>query len=448
MRYLPKSPSERQAMIAAIGARSVEELFASIPAAFRLTRPLALPPALSETEIIDFFQARAAENSGGYTSFLGAGVYNHLRSVVTDAIIQRGEFLTSYTPYQAEISQGTLQAIFEFQTLMCQLTGQEVANASMYDGSTAVTEAVLMADRLTNRRRVIVARSLHPEYRQVLATYARNLNMEILEVGFTQTGQMDLDALRKLVHDDTSCVVAQSPNFFGVIEPVAKIAEIAHAREALTVTAIAEAVSLGAVKPPVEADIVAMEGQSFGLAPSYGGPYVGVIATREKFVRQMPGRLAGQTVDNAGRRGFCLTLATREQHIRREKATSNICTNQALCALAATVHLCLLGKEGLKEMAAQNLAKARFAAAELARVPGVKLAFSGPAFNEFVIELPRSVKIVNASLRKEKIIGPLALGTSYPELTKHGLVCVTEVTKRVEIERFAAALGKALKEPI
>jgi glycine dehydrogenase subunit 1 len=448
MRYLPKSTSERQAMLAAIGARSIDELFSSIPAAFRLTKPLKLPAALSEMEIIDFFQARAAENSRGYTSFLGAGVYNHLRSVVTDAIIQRGEFLTSYTPYQAEISQGTLQAIFEFQTLMCQLTGQEVANASMYDGSTAVTEAVLMADRLTNHRRVIVARSLHPEYRQVLATYARNLSMEIVEVGFTESGQMDLDALRTLVHDDTSCVVAQSPNFFGVIEPVTKIAKIAHAKEALMVVAIAEAVSLGAVKPPVEADIVAMEGQSFGMAPSYGGPYAGVIGTREKFVRQMPGRLAGQTVDNAGRRGFCLTLATREQHIRREKATSNICTNQALCALAATVHLCLLGKEGLKEMAAQNVAKARFAAAQLAKVPGVKLAFSGPAFNEFVIELPRSVKIVNASLRKEKIIGPLALGTFYPELTKHGLVCVTETTPRKEIERFAAALGKALQEPI
>jgi glycine dehydrogenase subunit 1 len=448
MRYLPKSPSERQEMLAAIGVKSVEDLFSSIPAEFRLKKPLALPKALSEMEIIDFFKARADENSRGYTSFLGAGVYNHLRSVVTDAMIQRGEFLTSYTPYQAEISQGTLQAIFEFQTLMCQLTGQEVANASMYDGSTGVTEAVLMADRLTSKRRVIVARSLHPEYRQVLATYARNLNMEILEVGFTATGQMDLDALTKLVHDDTSCVVAQSPNFFGVIEPVAKIAEIAHAKEALMVVAIAEAVSLGAVKPPVEADIVAMEGQSFGMAPSYGGPFAGVIATRDKFVRQMPGRLAGQTVDNKGRRGFCLTLATREQHIRREKATSNICTNQALCALAATVHLCLLGKEGLAEMAAQNISKARFAAAELAKVPGVKLAFSGPAFNEFVVELPRSVKIVNASLRKEKIIGPLALGTFYPELTKHGLVCVTEVTTRAEIERFADALAKALKEPL
>ena len=356
--------------------------------------------------------------------------------------------MTSYTPYQAEISQGTLQAIFEFQTLMCQLTGQEVANASMWDGSTALAEAALMADRLTNRGRVVVAKSVHPEYRQVLATYARNLGMEIVEVGYTATGQINLDEVRGLVHDDTSCVIAQSPNFFGVIEPVGELAEIAHAKNGLLVVAIAEGVSLGAVKPPAEADIVAMEAQSFGLPPSYGGPFAGVIATCDKFVRQMPGRLAGQTTDNAGRRGFVLTLATREQHIRREKATSNICTNQALCALAVTVHLCLLGKEGLKEMAAQNLAKARFAAAELAKIDGVKLAFSGPTFNEFVIELPRSIKIVNASLLREKIIGPLPLGSFYPELTKRGLVCVTETTSRADIERLASALRKALAEPL
>ncbi len=448
MRYLPKSPSERKQMLDAIGVRSVDELFASIPEQFRLKKPLNLPGPLSEAEIIDFFRARAAENSRGYTSFLGAGVYNHLRSVVTDTILLRGEFLTSYTPYQAEISQGTLQAIFEFQTLMCQLTGQEVANASMWDGSTALAEAALMADRLTNRSRVIVARSVHPEYRQVLATYARNLGMEVIEVGYTASGQVNLDEVRSLVHDDTSCVIAQSPNFFGVIEPVTDLAEIANAKDALLVVAITEGVSLGAVTPPAEADIVAMEAQSFGLPPSYGGPFAGVIATRDKFVRQMPGRLAGQTTDNAGRRGFVLTLATREQHIRRERATSNICTNQALCALAVTVHLCLLGKEGLKEVAEQNLAKARFAASELTKIAGVKLAFNGPTFNEFVIELPRSVKIVNASLLREKIIGPLPLGSFYPELSKRGLVCVTETTTRAEIERLAAALRKALAEPL
>jgi len=448
MRYLPKSPSERQEMLAAIGAKSIEELFASIPAAHRLKTPLRLPEPLSEMEIIEFFKARAAENSVGYTSFLGAGVYNHHRSVVTDALLQRGEFLTSYTPYQAEISQGTLQAIFEFQSLMCQLTGQEVANASMYDGSTALTEAALMAERVTGRSSVLIARSVHPEYRQVLVTYARNSGLQVEEIAFAASGQVDAAALRSAISGEVAAVIVQSPNFFGVLEEIPALAEIAHAKEALLVAGITEGVSLGAVRPPAEADIVAMEGQSFGLTPSYGGPFVGVIASREKYVRQMPGRLTGQTVDAQGRRGFVLTLATREQHIRREKATSNICTNQALCALAATMHLCLLGKEGLREQAQQNLSKARFALAELEKIPGVRRAFPGAFFNEFVIELPRSVKLVNAALLRAKIIGPLALGVFYPELSKRGLVCVTETTTRAEIERLAASLRRALAQPL
>ena len=447
MRYLPKSPAERQEMLAAIGANSVEDLFSGIPEGRRLREALKLPGPLSETEVIDYFKARAAENSVGYTSFLGAGVYNHLRSVVTDAIIQRGEFLTSYTPYQAEISQGTLQAIFEFQTLMCQLTGQEVANASMYDGSTAMTEAVLMAERVTGRRRMLVARSVHPEYRDVLKTYAKNSGLQVEEIPYAPSGTLDQRALQSAIKQDVAAVVVQSPNFFGVIEPVAVLAENAHAAAALLVVAISEGVSLGLVRPPSEADIVAMEGQSFGLAPSYGGPFAGVIASREKLVRQMPGRLAGQTTDSEGRRGFVLTLATREQHIRREKATSNICTNQALCALAATVHLTLLGKEGLREMAHQNLSKAQFALSELEKIPGVRRAFAAPFFNEFTVELPRSVKLVNAALLREKIVGPFVLGTSYPELTKHALVCVTETTPRAEIERFAAALRRTLEQP-
>jgi glycine dehydrogenase subunit 1 len=448
MRYLPKSPVERQEMLAAIGAKSINELFSSIPERYRLRQPLKLPGPLSEAEVIQYFRERAAENSLGYTSFLGAGVYNHLRSVVTDVILQRGEFLTSYTPYQAEISQGTLQAIFEFQTLMCQLTGQEVANASMYDGSTATTEAVLMAERLTGRRRVLVARSVHPEYRDVLKTYAKNSGLRVEEIAYAADGRLDTKALRAALKEDVAAVVAQSPNFFGVIEPVAALADIARGPGAMLVVAVAESVSLGAVRPPAEADIVAMEAQSFGLAPSYGGPFAGVIASRDRYVRQMPGRLAGQTTDAEGRRGFVLTLATREQHIRREKATSNICTNQALCALAATVHLTLLGKEGLREMAQQNISKAQFALAELQKIPGVRRAFDAPFFNEFTIELPRSVKLVNAHLLREKIVGPYVLGTAYPELTKHALVCVTETTTRAEIERFAAALKRALEQPI
>jgi len=448
MRYLPKSPTERQQMLAAIGAKSIEELFSSIPERYRLREALKLPGPYSEAEVIQYFKERAAENSVGYTSFLGAGVYNHLRSVITDAILQRGEFLTAYTPYQAEISQGTLQAIFEFQTLMCQLTGQEVANASMYDGSTATTEAVLMAERLTGRRRILVARSVHPEYRDVLKTYARNSGLEVQEIGYAADGTLDATVFRAALKDDVAAVVVQSPNFFGAIEPVPALADIAHVPGALLIVAITEGVSLGAIRPPSEADIVAMEGQSFGLPPSYGGPFAGVIASRDKFVRQMPGRLAGQTTDSEGRSGFVLTLATREQHIRREKATSNICTNQALCALAVTVHLTLLGKEGLREMAHQNLSKARFALAELEKIPGVRRAFSAPFFNEFTVELPRSVKLVNAQLMREKIVGPYVLGTAYPELTKHALVCVTETTTRSEIERFAAALRRVLEQPL
>jgi glycine dehydrogenase subunit 1 len=282
----------------------------------------------------------------------------------------------------------------------------------------------------------------------VLQTYAKNSGLHVEEIGYSKSGTVDVAAIKSALKDDVAAVVVQSPNFFGVLETLPGIADAAHGVGALLVVAIAEGVSLGAVRPPSEADIVAMEAQSFGLPPSYGGPFAGVIASRDKFVRQMPGRLAGQTTDSEGKRGFVLTLATREQHIRREKATSNICTNQALCALAATVHLTLLGKEGLREMAEQNVAKAQFALTELLKVPGVKRAFDGPFFNEFTLEFPRSVRMINGELLKEKIAGPLSLGSAYPELTKHGLVCVTETTSRAEIERFAAALRRILGKPV
>jgi glycine dehydrogenase subunit 1 len=444
MRYLPKSPAERKEMLAAIGSQSIEELFSSIPERFRLRELLNLPGPFSEQEIIDYFRDRARENSLEYASFLGAGVYDHQRSVITDTIIQRGEFLTSYTPYQAEISQGTLQAIFEFQTLMCQLTGQEVANASMWDGSTATTEAVLMAERITRRSRVLVARTLHPQYRDVLRTYAKSSGLTIEEIPFATDGTMKMEVLAAELRDDVAAVVVQSPNFLGAIENVPAMAEAAHSCGALLVVAVTEALSLGLVRPPREADIVALEGQSFGLAPSYGGPFVGVIASQEKFVRQMPGRLAGQTTDSQGRRGFVLTLVAREQHIRREKATSNICTNQALCALAATVHLTLVGKEGIRELAVQNLSKAQFALSELLKIPGVRRPFAAPLFNEFTVAFPRPVEKVNADLLQRKIIGPLALEPLYPELPNHALVCVTETTSRTDIESFVRLLQESL----
>ncbi len=445
MRYLPKSEAERQGMLASMGLQSIEELFQCIPGTMKFQGRLNLPRALSESELIEYFCDRAQENAAGYVRFLGAGAYDHFRPVVIDAIISRGEFLTAYTPYQAEVSQGTLQAIFEFQTLICQLTGQEVANASMYDGSTALPEAVMMALRLTGRHRVLVAHSVHPEYRQAFGTYAQCLNLDVQALAMEQTGQISRTQLREKLDNETAAVVIQSPNFFGVIEDVAEAARLAHERGALLIVAVTEPVSLGLLRPPAEADIVAMEGQSFGLPVSYGGPYLGVIATKERYVRQLPGRLAGMAYDAEGRRGFVLTLATREQHIRREKATSNICTNQALCALAATIHLCVLGKEGLREMAEQNLAKAHYAAKKLTKLPGVKVRFSAPFFNEFVVELPKRPAGVLRKLLRKKIVGGLALERFYPEMKNALLVCVTETARRAEIEEWVAGMRAALR---
>ena len=446
MRYLPKSPADRERMLREIGIRSVNDLFAPIPAEYRLKRDLDLPPGMAEADILDWFRQRGSETAAaGYTSFLGAGVYNHYRPVIIDTLISRGEFFTAYTPYQPEIAQGTLQAIFEFQTMICELTGMQVANASMYDGSTATTEAVMMAGRITGRGGVVVARSVHPEYREVLATYARHQGLQVSETGFGKNGRVELAALERAVNDLTGCVLIQSPNFFGTIEDVAAIAEIAHRKGALLVVAIAEAVSLGVVRPPVEADIVAMEAQGFGVPPSFGGPYAGVIATKEQFVRQIPGRLVGQTVDKQGRRGFCLTLSTREQHIRREKATSNICTNQALIALMANIFMTVYGREGLKELAAQNLAKAAYAREQFGK--SARLLFEGaPRFNEFVVQFGEDAKMVNERLLEQKVIGGLPLKRFYPELGNASLWCCTEQTRRKAIEAVAQAMAQVPAE--
>src|SRR6266849_9920093 len=397
MRYLPKSPADRKAMLQAMGASSIDDLFAPIPAEYRLGRDLKVPRQMAESEIVDWFRERSRENGDNYATFLGAGAYSHYRPVIIDSLISRGEFLTAYTPYQAEISQGTLQAIFEFQTMICELTGMEVANASMYDASTGSAEALMMAVRLTGRNSALVAKSVHPEYREVIATYTQHQGIPITEFGYLENGRVDLADLEKKITEDTACVLIQSPNFFGTIEDVAAIADVAHKKGALLAVAISEALSLGIVKPPVEADIVAMESQSFGVPLGFGGPYAGVLATKEKFVRQIPGRLVGETRDKDGKRGFVLTLSTREQHILREKATSNICTNQALCALAATVHLTLLGKEGLREMAEQNLAKATYATQEFNKK--AKVLFPGaPRFNEFVVQTSEDPYAVNGRI--------------------------------------------------
>jgi glycine dehydrogenase subunit 1 len=433
MRYLPKSPSDREAMLKAIGARSVDDLFLPIPTEYRLNGDLNIPRQMAESEIVDWFKQRAQENAEGYTSFLGAGAYFHYRPVIIDALVQRGEFLTSYTPYQAEYAQGTLQAIFEFQTMVSELTGMDLANASMYDGSTGAAEAVMMAVRITGRNAAVVAKTLHPEYREVIGTYARHQGIPLTTVAYNESGQIDRNALESAITGDTACVLIQSPNFFGTIEDVDTIAEIAHKRGALLIVSIPEAVSLGIIEPPRSADIVSMEAQSFGVPLGFGGPYCGVIATKEKYVRQMPGRLAGQTVDRNGKRGFVLTIATREQHIRREKATSNICTNQALVALMVNIFMTVYGKVGLRELAKQNLAKAAYAAGEFAKHAGVR--FTGaPRFNEFVVETSEDPEAINSRLLGHKIVGGLPLRRFYPELGNSALWCCTELTTRSMID--------------
>ena len=445
MRYLPKSPAEREQMIAAIGAASIDELFEVIPAEYRFARDLDVPRQQAESEIISYFRAAGAKNATDYVSFLGAGAYRHYRPVVIDSLVQRGEFLTSYTPYQAEITQGTLQAIFEFQTMIAELTGMDVANASMYDGSTGAAEAVLMAMRVTGRHKAVAAASVHPEYREVLHTYLQHREMPTALVGYdAETGRVDLAALDAAVTEETAAVLVQSPNFFGVIEDIPAIADIAHKKGALLIVSIAEAVSLGVVRPPVEADIVSMEAQSFGVALSYGGPFCGVIAAKEQYLRQMPGRLAGQTVDKDGNRGFVLTLSTREQHIRREKATSNICTNQALVALMATIFLTVYGKEGIRELAEHNLAKADYAAKALSAQPGAKLLFTGaPRFHEFVLQTEEAPAAWSKRLLDEKIVGGIELSRWYPELKNATLWCATEVITREQIDAAAKVLAAA-----
>ncbi len=448
MRYLPNSDSDRAEMLRVSGHDRIEELFAQIPEDLRLERKLNLPGPLSEPEILDFFREASAQSSKEYVSLLGAGAYSHYRPVVIDTFLGRGEFLTSYTPYQAEISQGNLQAQFEFQTLIAQLTGMEVANASLYDGSTATSEAVLMAMRLTRREQVLTARSVHPEYRQVVETYLQHQGVRLHEAPYASTGRIDLERLEAEITDKTAAVVIQSPNFFGVIENTADAAAIAHKHGALAIVCVTEPLSLALLKPPVEADIVCGEAQSFGVPVAFGGPYCGFMATRFKYVRQMPGRLVGVAYDGKGRRGFVLTLVTREQFIRREKATSNICTSQSLFALNVTIYLCLLGKQGLRRVAEQNLAKAHYASEHLRAIARVSTPFSAPHFNEFVVKVPADADELLAELLHEKIIGGLPLGRFYPELANHLLVCVTEIVNRDTLDRMLEVYRRVAGSPV
>jgi glycine cleavage system P protein (glycine dehydrogenase) subunit 1 len=446
LRYIPNSPEERIEMLQAIGLGSAEELFDSIPQELRLQRPLNTPAALSEIELLDRFEQMGARNAGARRiSFMGGGAYSHYIPTIVDHIISRSEFFTAYTPYQPEISQGTLQTIFEFQTLVCQLTGMEVANASMYDGSTALAEAVLMAERVTKRSKVIASTATHPEYLEVIRTYVQHAGIHLELVPFDeQTGQ-SWQALAGAIDADTAALVVQSPNFFGCVEDLAALADAAHAKGALLVVAITEAMSLGLLKSPgaCGADIVVAEGQSFGVPLSFGGPYVGLFATREKYARQIPGRLVGEAYDKKGRRGFVLTLATREQHIRREKATSNICTNEGLIALAATVYLETMGRRGVQEVAKQCAQKAAYAARAIAKLNGYSLPFTGPCFNEFVVRAPmRAIELLSRLGKERGVDGGIALSRFMSDRPNEFLVCVTEINTRAQIDALVQGLDE------
>ncbi len=445
MRYLPHTPEDVADMLARIGVDSIADLFVEIPAAVRLNRPMHLPQPLAESELLRELRKFAGQNAsmGTYRSFLGGGAYNHYSPVAVDQLISRSEFYTAYTPYQPEISQGTLQAIFEFQTLICQLTGMDAANASMYDGASACAEAVLMTMRLTRRRKVLLSRALNPRYRETAATYCRYLDMQLVEVAVAADGRTDPDDLAAKLDDQCAAVVIGYPNYFGAIENLADAAHAAHAVGANLVAAVAEPVALGVLKAPGDlgADIVVGDGQSFGLPLAFGGPYVGFFATRQKGLRAMPGRLVGETTDLDDKRGFVLTLATREQHIRREKATSNICSNQGLCALVATVYLALLGRQGLRELASQNHAKASYARERIAGLAGFSLPFAAPAFNEFVVRSEAGVEPLLAKLEGMGFLAGIPLGPDYPELQDCFLVCVTEQNSREEIDALIEALA-------
>ncbi len=445
-RLLSTGELDRQEMLDAIGVDSIDRLFESL-GDLVLDRPFDLPGPLSDGELREYFRRLDGMNrvpGRDMVSFLGGGAYRHDVPAAVDHMLLRGEFLTVYTPYQPEISQGTLQAIFEFQTLISMLTGMDVANASLYEGATAFTEAVLMADRIQKKRKkVVVSRTVNPQYRAVLRSYATNLDLEIVEVGWDERGATDAAGLAAAVDDQTICVAVQSPNYFGVVEGWKTAAEAAHAHGALAIGVVAEALSLGLLQSPGEGgcDIAVGEGQSFGLPLSFGGPYLGFMATRDKYKRSMPGRLAGQTVDADGERSWVLTLSTREQHIRREKATSNICTNQALCALGATIYLCLYGKRGLRRLAEINLQRTAALRRRLGEAQGLSAAFDAPVFNELAVRSSEPVARVLHDLEEQGVLAGVPLGADYPELGDCFLMAVTEANPPADVDRLLTALA-------
>ncbi|MFD1178794.1 aminomethyl-transferring glycine dehydrogenase subunit GcvPA [Paenibacillus puldeungensis] len=447
-RYLPLTEQDREEMLAVIGVDSVDALFKDIPDDLRYQGTLPVSPQLDEYALTRHMSILAARNADTdrYVSFLGAGIYDHHIPSVIGHVTSRSEFYTAYTPYQPEISQGELQAIFEFQSYICELTGLKVANASMYDGATAIAEAGSLAASATRRKKLVVSRTVHPEARQVLATYAHGLNLDIVEVGWSE-GVTDIEALTAAVTKDTAAVLVQNPNFFGAIEDIEGMAKLIHEHGGLMIVS-SNPLSLGLLEAPgkLGADIVVGDAQPLGISPSFGGPTCGFFAVSEAYMRRIPGRIVGQTVDRNGKRGFVLTLQAREQHIRREKATSNICSNQALLALTASVYMSVMGKQGMAEVAELNLQKCHYAKERLASIPGVSLAFDAPVFNEFVIHLPENtdMKKLQTRLLEAGFIGGYELGRSYSELSAHMLVAVTEKRTKAEIDQFASLLEESL----
>ena len=443
--YLPNTPEQRRQMLEAIGVGSVEELFSYIPEKLRLNRPLNLPHPMAEARLMAHMEELAGRNEVGAVSFLGGGIYDHFSPAAIDHILTRSEFYTAYTPYQPEVSQGTLQAIFEYQTMICELTGADVANASLYDGATALAEAAIIALNTTRNSKIVLAGTMHPWYRKVLDTYMADLDAQVAEIPAVD-GRLDLDALAGMVDKDTAAILVQSPNFFGIIEDLPGIGKMLEGHKGLFVVCT-DPISLGILEAPARlgADIVVGEGQSLGLAQSFGGPLLGFMGVTEKLTRRIPGRVVGETRDTQGRRGFVLTLQTREQHIRREKATSNICSNQALCALAASVYLSLMGPGGLREVARQSLLKAAYAREQLAQIPGVEVPHAGPWFKEFALKLPRPAAAVIDAMVDRGYYAGIDLGRFYPGMEDCLLVAVTEKRTREEIDGFRAALQEVLK---
>ena len=446
MRYIPNTPAQQKEMLGLIGVSSVEDLLVRIPTKARLSRPLNLPRALAEVDLVRLLRRMSGENAGAddYACFLGAGSYDHAIPSPINHLISRGEFFTAYTPYQPEASQGTLRSIFEYQSMMAELTGMDVANASIYDGASSLAEAVLMAHAVTGRDAIALSRGVNPLYRQVVETYCEGPGLKLKSVALGD-GATDLDALRKVVTSGTAAVVVQHPNFFGCLEDVKAAGELAHAVGALLIV-VADPINLGLLTPPgaLGADIVVGEGQGLGVPMSYGGPNLGVFAAKQELVRRMPGRLVGATVDLDGQRGFVLTLQTREQHIRREKATSNICTNVALCALMATIYVAIMGKRGLRKVGELSVAKAHYAAKTFAAIPGVRLRYGAPFFKEFALELPKSPERVVKRLMKDKILAGVPLKVLDRQHKDCLLVAVTEKRTKDEIDAYAAALAAAV----